>query len=123
MNTEYLQSLLEAAESQHESATDPQDVAYWQGRKDAYRTLLAELLNDDAPLRQIASSVFHQQQAVRNFVIPPFVPVRTLPNDRQCLECGSVYFHPKGCQLGLGLSPEQLRERIAQRQDFLANEG
>lgn len=112
MNIEELQTLLSAAESNHETATDPQDVAYWQGRKDAYRTLLAELLNDDTPLRQIASSVFHEQQAQRNFVIPEFTPVKTLPNDSQCLECGATYFHVPGCRHGLGLSPEQLRERL-----------
>ena len=102
MNTEELQQLLSAAESNHEAATDPQDTAYWQGRKDAYRTLLAELLNDDAPLHQISSSVFHEQQAQRNFVMPEFIPVADNPRTgiTQCLECGATYFMFQGVNTG-----------------------
>lgn len=117
MNIEELkqisQTLFEIYKRNHETATDPRDIAYWQGRKDANRALLAEILNNDAPLRQIASSVFHEQQAIRNFSMPEFDPIADNPrtNIKQCLECGATYFHVRGCLHGARLSPEQLRER------------
>ena len=122
MNEENLQQLLAHAESEHETASHPEDIAYWQGRKDAYRVLLADLLNDDAPLGQIASSVFHEQQAQRKFVIPEFVPVKyPEPSGlQQCLECNGTYFHSAGCRRGAGLSPEQFRERKEAAEQALA---
>jgi hypothetical protein len=126
MDTALLTVLLAQAEAQHEAATHPQDVAYWQGKKDALRALLAECANAPELLTHSATSVFAFEQAQRAFTptspaladLPdtsaPLVPClecgQTYAPLVPCLECGQTYFHRPGCLHGLGLSPAQFAQ-------------
>jgi len=103
-----LQSFLDVAVAEHENAKHPEDIAYWQGRKDAVRTLLALELNDVAPLQQIVTSVFYTEKLQREFEISPMNEVE----QGACIECGATYFHKPGCRHGLGLSAEELERRL-----------
>jgi hypothetical protein len=112
---EIIKELLLNAERNHESAKDEINEAYWQGRKDSYRVVLAEILNDPGILNSIITSVFYKKQEQKNFIIPDFEPVKTEKNIEQCIECGATYFHAPGCKHGFGLSAEQIQERLKKR--------
>lgn len=120
INEEDLKQMLVLAETNHETATDPLDIAYWQGRKDALRTLLAETLNNDGYIRQIQSSVFHMQKEQREFEPAPASEITSV---NQCIECAQSYFHKPGCRHGLGLSLAQFLERRESIEAWLSAKG
>lgn len=113
---ESLEGLLATAQAQHAAAQHPEDIAYWQGKKDALRALLAEAANAPEYLGEAATSVFHFSQAQRNFT-PTAPALEDLPDTPApvvaCIECGCTYFHRPGCAHGAGLSAEKFRELYA----------
>lgn len=91
--TEQLKQLLEDAESNHENATIPEDVTYWQGRKDGLRVSLSLLLNDHSYVQLIETSVYAYQLRTRE---PIEVPEKPSTPDA-CPYCDQTYFHKAGC--------------------------